>query len=146
MRPSKSRSCFAIPLWWLPLREVPLVSPKESHCDSEGFPAVGDADSMGLWRETCESDVFRANPRRFNGVGSIPTSFYGRRIAGNCLVRRVSRPSRRIFQESNPLQNHEDLCRYEIATGQCERPCEIERKPVEAHRMRLRSSMGYNNL
>ena len=66
MCPLKSLSCFAIPQWWLPLGEVPLVSPKDSHCDSEGVTAVEDADSMGFYGE----------PRRIEEVTANLCEFY----------------------------------------------------------------------
>jgi hypothetical protein len=74
---------FAIPQWWLPLREAPQLSPKDSHCDSAGVTETPEADSMGFYGEPCGIEEVPENLRRFNGWGFIPYSIFHHRVDGD---------------------------------------------------------------
>jgi hypothetical protein len=53
---------------------VPLVSPKDSHCDSEEVTAVEDAGLMGFYGEPREIEEVSENPRRFRWRVPYPTA------------------------------------------------------------------------
>jgi len=75
MCPLKFFSCFSIPLWWLTLGEVPLVSPIDSHCDSEGVTAVEDAALLCFYGEPRGIEEVPENPRRSSWRVRYPTAF-----------------------------------------------------------------------
>jgi len=57
---------------------VPLVSPKDSHCDSEGVTAVEDAGLIGFHGEPRGIEEVPENPRRFRWRVPYPTASVGR--------------------------------------------------------------------
>jgi hypothetical protein len=98
---------------------VPLVSPKDSHCDSEGVTAVEDADSMGFYGE----------PHRIEGVIANPCDFYEWVLYptdstdGEWMELIDSEQSLSAFSgvSENPIHYESTNPRYnEIATRQCE--------------------------
>jgi hypothetical protein len=134
MCPLKSLSCFAIPQWWLPQREVPLVSPKDSHCDSEGVTETLEADSMRFYGEPRRIEEVTANPCDFYEWVLYPTdSTDGERME---LI--DSEQSLSAFSGDSEIPIHYESTKNQIATN-------LLREYVKSHRKHSEDCRGRQN-
>jgi hypothetical protein len=92
---------------------VPLVSPKDSHCDSEGVTAVEDADSIGFYGEPRRIEEVTANPCDFYEWVPYPTASVGRNWME--LVESDESLSPLSGGSRNPI--HEESSENQIATN-----------------------------
>ena len=104
---------FASPQWWLPLGEVSLVFPKDSHCDSEEVTAVEDAGLIGFYGEPRGIEEFPENPRRFRWRVQYPTASVGR----NWMELVETEVSLSAFSGDSENPIHEESSKNQIATN-----------------------------
>jgi len=134
MCPLKSLSCFAIPQWWLPQREVPLVSPKDSHCDSEEVTASADADSMGFYGDPRRIEEVTANPYDFYEWVMNPTAS----TDGEWMELVESEQSLTAFSGDSGNPIHYESTKNQIATN-------LLRENVKSHRKHSEDCRGRQN-
>jgi len=92
---------------------VPLVSPKDSHCDSEEVTAVEDAGLIGFYGEPRGIEEVPENPRRFRWRVPYPTDS----TDGEWMELIDSEQSLSAFSgvSENPI--HEESTKNQIATN-----------------------------
>jgi hypothetical protein len=142
MCPLKSLSCFAIPQWWLLQREVPLVSPKDSHCDSEEVTASADADSMGFYGEPRRIEEVTANPCDFYEWVLHPTDS----TDGEWMELIDSEQSLSAFSGDSENPIHYESTKNQIATNLLQEYVKAHRKHSEDCRGRQNGASQLNGL
>ena len=121
---------------------MPLVSPKDSHCDSEGVTAVEDADSISFYGEPRRIEEVTANPYDFYEWVLYPTDS----TDGEWMELIDSEQSLSAFSGDSENPIHYECTKNQIATNLLRENVKSHRKHSEDCRSRQNEASQLNGL